>query len=112
MVRGSAARVATGTRVRISVVVPSFRRPGALGPCLDGLSVLTRPADEIVVVVHQADDETQELVRFRIAMDSRVVMALVNRRGQVAACNAGLEAAFGDIIAITDDDAVPRPNWL
>jgi glycosyltransferase involved in cell wall biosynthesis len=30
----------------------------------------------------------------------------------VAALNAGLDAAQGDIIAITDDDAVPRPEWL
>jgi FkbM family methyltransferase len=37
---------------------------------------------------------------------------VVSAEGQVASCNAGVEAAIGDIIAITDDDAVPRPDWL
>jgi glycosyltransferase involved in cell wall biosynthesis len=32
--------------------------------------------------------------------------------GQVNALNAGLAAAAGDVVAITDDDAVPRPDWL
>src|SRR5205085_7988956 len=64
------------------------------------------------VVVHESDYETQELLRPLIAIDKSMVMAVVNRRGQVAACNAGLETAVGDIIAITDDDAVPQPDWL
>jgi hypothetical protein len=36
----------------------------------------------------------------------------VSRAGQVAALNAGREAATGTILAITDDDAVPTPGWL
>ncbi len=32
--------------------------------------------------------------------------------GQVAALNAGLDVAQGDIIAITDDDAAPHVDWL
>ena len=32
--------------------------------------------------------------------------------GQVAALNAGLDSVKGDIIAFTDDDAIPHPDWL
>jgi glycosyltransferase involved in cell wall biosynthesis len=41
-----------------------------------------------------------------------LVIALVNEPGQVAALNRGLESASGDVIAITDDDAAPRLDWL
>jgi GT2 family glycosyltransferase len=37
---------------------------------------------------------------------------MVQQPGQVAALNTGLTASSGDIIAITDDDTVPRPRWL
>jgi cellulose synthase/poly-beta-1,6-N-acetylglucosamine synthase-like glycosyltransferase len=36
----------------------------------------------------------------------------VARPGQVAALNAGLEVFEGGILAITDDDAAPHPDWL
>uniref|UniRef100_UPI00163E8682 glycosyltransferase n=1 Tax=Burkholderia sp. LMG 13014 TaxID=2709306 RepID=UPI00163E8682 len=32
--------------------------------------------------------------------------------GQVAALNKGLDSANGDVVAITDDDAAPHPDWL
>jgi GT2 family glycosyltransferase len=38
-------------------------------------------------------------------------IALVEVPGQVAALNRGLDVATGDVIAITDDDAAPRPDW-
>jgi GT2 family glycosyltransferase len=36
----------------------------------------------------------------------------VSRPGQVAALNAAIAVAVGDIVAFTDDDAAPRPDWL
>jgi cellulose synthase/poly-beta-1,6-N-acetylglucosamine synthase-like glycosyltransferase len=36
----------------------------------------------------------------------------VPEAGVVAALNAGLAAASGEIVAITDDDAVPTPDWI
>jgi GT2 family glycosyltransferase len=37
---------------------------------------------------------------------------LVDVPGQVAALNAGLERVEGEVVAITDDDAMPRTSWL
>jgi len=36
----------------------------------------------------------------------------VDRPTQTAAMAAGVERAEGDVIAFTDDDAVPRRDWL
>ena len=41
-----------------------------------------------------------------------VELAIVVEPGQVAALNRGIEAATGDVIAITDDDAAPRADWV
>jgi glycosyltransferase involved in cell wall biosynthesis len=39
-------------------------------------------------------------------------ISLVSKPGQVAALNAGLKAAKGDIIAFTDDDTISHKDWL
>ena len=39
----------------VSVVITTYRRPERLAGCLDGVRAQTRPADEVVVVVHSND---------------------------------------------------------
>ena len=41
-----------------------------------------------------------------------ITEVLVDRPGQVAALNAGLDSVHCDITAITDDDAAPRSHWI
>ena len=51
-----------------------------------------------------------------LGADQAVPLAIdrvvVDVAGQVAALNAGLDKASGDIVAITDDDGAPHPDWL
>lgn len=65
-----------------------------------------------MLVVRDTDTDTW---RFLKSLDSDALpvrTATVTVPGVVAALNAGLEAAQGDIIAITDDDAAPHTDWL
>lgn len=94
---------------RISVVVPSYRRADALRSCLGALVAQTLQPLEILVVLRAEDGESRSVVA-EVAALARVV--IVGWPGQVAALNRGCEAACGEYIAITDDDAVPRPDWL
>jgi len=94
---------------RVTVVVPSWRRPVALGRCLSGLSVQTRPADEIVVVRRDDDLPTSQAIA-RAPLE--VIESIVTRPGVAAALVTGTLRASGDIIAFTDDDAVPRSTWV
>jgi GT2 family glycosyltransferase len=96
--------------VRISVVIPTYARPEGLVRCLAGLARQTRPPDEILVVVRRDDETTAEALADVTTADLQSVLS--ERPGQVAALNAGIARAGGDIIAITDDDAVPRADWL
>jgi glycosyltransferase involved in cell wall biosynthesis len=70
-----------------------------------------RPADQVLVVVRSDDKATLETVcSLRDQLPLEAVQ--VEIAGQVHALNAGLERCSGDVVAITDDDAAPRPEWL
>jgi len=95
--------------VRVSVVIPTYKRPQSLARCLDALDRQQRPAEETIVVARGDDLDSQELVRSR---GDRVRLVEVHRAGVVAAMNAGIDASSGDVVALTDDDAAPHPDWL
>ena len=46
------------------------------------------------------------------AANTMARVVTVERPGTVEALNCGCDVARGEFIAITDDDAVPRPDWL
>jgi glycosyltransferase involved in cell wall biosynthesis len=98
-----------GGQAAVSVVIPSYRRPDRLRECLRGLAAQLRQADE-VVVVRRCDDEATRAVL--IAHAGRVREVVVSGPGLVAAMHAGLRAATSEVVAFTDDDAVPRPDWV
>ena len=97
----------------ITVLVPTYHRPKDLGRCLEALEKQTRAPNEVLVVARDGDTETLGLLQ---SVNRGSLLALrtvtVTKPGLVAALNAGLDAASGDVIAITDDDAAPHPDWL
>ena len=96
----------------ITVVVPTYRRPKDLVRCLEALKQQTRPADEVLVIVRDTDTETWT---FLATFNSDLLplnTVTVKVPGVVAAMNAGLDSAKGEIIAFTDDDAAPHSDWL
>lgn len=98
--------------ISISVVIPTYRRPDDLKKCLEALKKQTRTPDQTIVVIRNTDLETRSFVEDYNSTTLSLCIANVTNSGQVAALNAGLEEATGDIIAITDDDGVPHRHWL
>ncbi len=102
--------------LRASIVVPTYRRPDLLNRCLAALVVQNLdPADyEVIVADNAADLETkQEVEKWSAGSGRRVrYLAAAHAPGPAAARNVGWQAAGGEIIAFTDDDCVPQPNWL
>ena len=96
----------------ITVVIPTYRRPKDLERCLKALKEQTRQADEILIVVRDSDEETRIFIDKIKTNYANLRLANVLVSGQVAALNTGLDNAKGDIIAFTDDDCVPYPDWL
>jgi glycosyltransferase involved in cell wall biosynthesis len=99
--------------MKVTVLIPTYRRPADLVRCLAALQRQSRAPDEVVVVARADDDATHTCLRDP-AVPGRLplVIAPVGVPGQVAALNRGLDAASGDVIAITDDDAAPHVDWV
>lgn len=96
---------------KIAVVVPTYARAEELPECLRGLSRQHRAPDDVLVVIRVGDEATKSVVdAWKHALPVRAVP--VAAPGLVQALNAGLEATDADIVAFTDDDAVPRMGWL
>jgi glycosyltransferase involved in cell wall biosynthesis len=96
----------------ITVLIPTYRRSQDLARCLEALKKQIRLPDEVLVVVRDIDTDTWEFLKDFNGDTLPLRTLTVTVPGQVAALNAGLDAATGDIISITDDDAAPHPDWL
>ena len=95
----------------ITVLIPTYRRPQDLRRCLLALEAQTRQAEEVLIAVRDSDEETRDfLTGCSTALPLRVVT--VGDPGVLAAMSAGLAEAKGDIVALTDDDTAPYPDWL
>lgn len=97
----------------VSVVIPTYNRPGQLAACLDSLTRLDYPADRFEVVVVD-DGSATPLDGVVDAVSDRVDLRLHRQRnaGPAAARNAGAERARGVVLAFTDDDCAPEADWL
>ncbi|BCZ77873.1 glycosyltransferase family 2 protein [Paraburkholderia terrae] len=99
--------------MKITVLVPTYRRPQDLARCLAALQKQERVPDEVVVVARPDDEATHACLADPLVVGALPLnVAAVELPGQVAALNRGLDAATGDVIAITDDDAAPHADWV
>ncbi|KAB7730850.1 glycosyltransferase [Rudanella paleaurantiibacter] len=99
-----------------SVVVPTSQKTTHLLRCLDALSRQRLPHGqfEIIVVDDANDRATAEAVRSFtqvFGIEARY-LSQPRRRGIAAARNRGWQAARGRIIAFTNEDCEPQPDWL
>jgi glycosyltransferase involved in cell wall biosynthesis len=65
-----------------------------------------------VLIIARADDQTTINTAKSWQAQLPLQIVEVSKPGQVHALNTGLSHCNGDIIAITDDDAAPRGDWL
>lgn len=95
----------------VSVVVPTYRRVDSLRATLGALETQRVPAREVIVAWRLDDEET------RGAIDDLVkrygVRSLpTDAKLQTFQMDAGARVATGNIVAFTDDDGRPRPDWV
>ena len=104
---------------RVSVVIPTFERPDLLQRCLYALTMqdLDPTEFEVIVVDDAACESTRQQVASWIEQTSADnytfrYLPVTGVHGPAAARNLGWRAAVSDIIAFTDDDCLPCPEWL
>lgn len=97
----------------IAIVLPTYKRPKELSRCLEGIMSQTRRPEELVVVIRGDEDIEGERVAARFSAKSALVRTVhVDEPGLVAALRIGVSATSAAVVAVTDDDAVPRADWL
>jgi GT2 family glycosyltransferase len=101
----------TGARPEVSVVVPTCDRPDSLARTLAALESQSAASSLEILVV---DDGSRDADRVAAVVASSTRARLVRRRkgrGPAAARDAGAREAAADVIAYTDDDCEPAPDW-
>ncbi len=98
--------------MKLSVLVPTYRRVQDLERCLDALKFQIRLPDEILITVRDTDDITTTFLSEYPADHLSLRVLTVREPGVIAALNLGFDHFSGDVIAITDDDAAPHIDWL
>jgi glycosyltransferase involved in cell wall biosynthesis len=99
-----------------SVLICTYNRSVSLARTLNYFVAMTPPADfhaEVIIVDNNSTDATEATVE-DAAAHSRVPIRYVRetRQGKSFALNTGLTLARGEVLALTDDDVVPAPDWL
>ena len=94
--------------VDISVVIPAFNEEKYLARCLYGLMhQVDPPRVEVIVVDNGSSDSTAVIAR---SFGAQVITE--PQLGVGRARRVGFAAARAPIIASTDADCIPSPNWL
>lgn len=99
----------------ISVVVPTYRRPGLLEQCLQSLSVQDLPEDrfEVVVIDDGSGAETQDVLeRTGHRMANLSWESVPENRGPAHARNLGVRLARADLVLFMDDDIAASPELV
>ena len=89
-------------RARVSVVVPTYRRPILLPLALESVQRQTHPSVETIVV----NDGAESIAAAVAGFANTTLIELPENRGLPAARNAGARAASGRYILFLDDDDV------
>jgi glycosyltransferase involved in cell wall biosynthesis len=99
----------------VSVIVPIYNGATDLPDLLNCLRSQTYPCDrvEYLLVDNGSHDRTLELLQSTPSADFTLRPLSENQiQSSYAARNTGIRAATGEILAFTDADCRPEPNWL
>lgn len=100
----------------VSVVIPVYNDTLGIHKAFKALVNQTYPRDayEIIVADNGSTDETLQVVRQFQEQHSDTMHLVVENliQSSYAARNKGIHVARGEILAFTDADCVPIPEWL
>ncbi len=95
----------------VSAVIVNFNGADVIEDCLDSLFAQSRAPDEVIIVDNASSDSSLEIIRERYRERVRLLTLDFNA-GFPAACNRGIEASSGELVAILNNDIVLDREWL
>jgi GT2 family glycosyltransferase len=94
---------------QFSIVIPHWNGKHFLPPCLDSLKRQTYASIEVIIVDNASTDGSQEFIREHYPWVR--LIELSENRGFTGACNAGMQASHGEVIALLNNDTEVEPDW-
>lgn len=93
----------------VSVIIPIYNGEADLPDLLDCLRAQTYPAAEYLLIDNGSRDRTLSLLQSEAWLTA---LSETTIQSSYAARNTGIRAAQADILAFTDADCRPHPDWL
>jgi GT2 family glycosyltransferase len=99
---------------KVSVAIVSWNGRRHLDACLDALAQQRNPGVpwEVVVLDNGSTDDTVTSLRARKAPHALHLVESPANLGFAAANNRLIEQSDSDLVALLNNDTVPRPDWL
>lgn len=93
----------------VSVIIPTYHDWGRLMLCIDALKMQTYPHDhfEVIIVNNDPNDAPPGL-----DLPDNFFLTYEGKPGSYSARNKGIRLSKGEILAFTDSDCVPYPDWI
>lgn len=92
-----------------SIIIPNWNGARFLPTCLDSLAKQTYTPLEIIIVDNASHDGSQQLIQTQYP--SVKLVELPENRGFTGACNAGMQAARGEFVALLNNDTEVDAGW-
>ncbi len=96
----------------ISVIIPAYNAAQYLERCVDSVCRQTYAELDIILIDDGSTDGTGALCDRLRERDKRVRVIHQRNAGSGAARNAGLDAAYGQLVAMVDADDFVHPSFL
>ncbi len=94
----------------VSLVVINYNGIEWIGDCLNSIFLQSRAPQEVLVVDNASIDGSPDIVRN--GWPTVKLLELPRNIGFAAACNRGVAATTGDLVAILNNDIVLDADWL
>jgi len=100
----------SGTFPYASVVIPVYNNRDGLTRTLEALERQTYPSERFEIIV--VDNGSEEGCPIMRSDHPRVTWLCEPERGSYRARNRAIRSASGEVIAFTDSDCIPQPDWI
>ncbi|MFB6283503.1 MAG: glycosyltransferase [Halobacteria archaeon] len=100
--------------MKVSVVVPTYSmdRYPDFKECCDSVLAQTYDDIQLVIIVDGNDDVCEKARKDYGDRNDTKIFCSHDDAGPISRANMGSVVSDGDIVALTDDDAVPRIDWV
>ena len=99
------------TAPSLSVIIPHYQDLARLDRCLQAVEAQTFGRQNFEVVVADNNSPVGKAA-VEQCINGRAKLVIVMNKGAGMARNGGVRAATGEILAFTDSDCIPEPEWL